>query len=176
MSTYIIGPCFLKRAKQKIYFSEILLKFIHSNPLKLGIDDQNIILNEYHEIAKQDQCIASWLQLMSTLKPLSFEKISIGPFTQNGKSLDVYIATCSCVIGCKKMIVFTFQSLDGYEIVEGTKLKVDDECLIEILDRDTAIKDVAEDENSGKGVVYNIKDSIVATKNSSITDSSIRKQ
>jgi hypothetical protein len=162
MGVYIIMPCLLKEAKEKVYLTEVLLPFTHQNNLKVGLDTKDKIITEYHQIAKDNPGIASWIQLMS-YSPTSFEKISIPNNDIDTTEVEYYLLVCKHVTQQKKVIAFSYQSFYNYPFKESNKICYEGFDM-NVYDRDDAIEELKCFNNNN--IIIN--DSIIATNGSSI--------
>lgn len=160
MSIYIISSCFLRNVTSKIHITEVLLKFTQLNEYKVGIDTQKKIIDIYSEVAENKPEVAYWLQLMSH-EPTSFEEIcELRPDIII--EIEKYLFLAKSIVNKKNLIVYSYQSLDGFKFSESNKLEYE-ESMINVFDRDSAINEFSDTQ------AILIKNSIIATNGSKIS-------
>lgn len=160
MGVYVLSPCHLERFSNKnsgVFLSMIeLLK----GEKKIVLDKEGNILNKYMEIAENNPAVASWLDLLNLNQELCYEFVDCNS-EQNNNDIKFYLDVCCCVVKCHKIIVNSYQVLQGYKF-DGNNIE-HSSMTISVFDRSTVYDELC------KSIPNNyIIDSVVATNGSSI--------
>lgn len=161
MSLYIISPCFLENVDSKNYICDILNKFTQTNPYKVAIDTNDVLMSEYNTIADNRPGIASWLHFLSLKPPSSIEKISIPTENFPSDITNYLFFMCTYINGQKRIIFYSTQSIINHQISDDMEIEFNG-CTIKLLDRDSALNEFTKNE-----VIY-INKSIIASEGSTI--------
>lgn len=145
----------------------------------IAVDDQNILLSEYAEIAEKCEHVAGWLDLISKFHDPLYVKIPIKKeLIENDES--IYFVICTGTKNERVIIVDSHQEWQHHEYAsEGIILF--EELPIKILDKNEAVKELQETKTTINNIQNETimgdkiksKKSIVATGSSTASDSSV---
>lgn len=166
MAVYTLSKCILENINAgKKYVTDLLYVFtMDSNPHKVTVDSQNIVLDIYAQLARSNEFIATWLQLMSH-QPSNFEPINVD-LSSVSNDEEVFLKLCCETKSQQKIIVFTHEGWKFYNYHSDRVIYYNDK-FIYVLDRDEAIQDL----NSVATVNITAFNSIIAANQSSINNS-----
>lgn len=148
----------------KRYIADILMVFPQSNPFKVALDKDQIIIEIYENLGQKNEFVALWLSLMSQ-KPSSFETINVE--TKDIQNVEeIFLKVCSSTKSQQKLIVYSKETLSLYDFIDSNQIDYKGKKII-VYDRDDAIIELKETTES---TILNIKDSIVGTEGSKMRD------
>lgn len=166
MAAYTLSKCILENINAgKKYITYLLFVFTRdANPHKVAVDSQNIIFDIYTQLAKSDEFIATWLQLMSH-QSSNFEPINVD-LSSVSNDEEIFFKVCCETKSQQELIVFTHEGWKYYSY-HSDKVICYNKKFICVLDRDEAIQDL----NSTNGGNITAYSSIIAANQSSINNS-----
>ncbi|SMD44203.1 hypothetical protein SAMN00777080_2821 [Aquiflexum balticum DSM 16537] len=166
MAAYTLSKCILENINAgKKYITDLLFVFTRdSNPHKVTVDSQNIILDIYTQLAKSNEFIATWLQLMSH-QPSNFEPINVD-LSSVSNDEEIFLKVCCETKSQQKIIVFTHEGWKYYNYHSDKVIHYNNK-FIYVLDRDEAIQDL----NFVNSANITAFGSIIAANQSSINNS-----
>lgn len=177
MICYTLSDCVLEKMHpdDKESIADFLTYFLQkANPCTLVVDDTNIIVRRYQEIAvtTRNSGLALWLQLMAIM-PSSWESIKIDT---EGLSFpqEIYLRVCSCTFH-KKLIV---HSHNGWTLnmYDTEKSIIYNGTIINVLDREEAVNEIPKAGQQPILQIYgDVIQSQIATGRSEIKDSDIKR-
>jgi len=169
MAAYTLSKCILENINAgKKYITDLLFVFTRdSNPYKVAVDSNNLIIDIYTELAKTNEFIATWLQLMSH-QPSNFEPIKVN-LSKVSNEEEIFIKVCCETKSQQKLIVFSHEGWENFEYHSDKVILYNNKHIL-ILDRDEAIQDL----NSTIAGNITAYGSIIATNQSSIKQSDIK--
>lgn len=176
MGVYTISKSILENIKEdKSCATDILFLFTNQRTFnhKVAIDTQDRILNLYRDVAKNDNTIATWLDLMSYNKTSNFEKIKVDLSNIKNEE-DIFLKTCSETKNSKTLIIFCHQEWKDHQYSNESNIIEYNGQKIKILDKDDAIHEL----NNITQNTYNTynTNSIIASENSVIKNPEIKQK
>lgn len=156
MSIFTISSLFLSKIESNHHF-DILLDFTKTdNPLKVAIDDDGFIIDQYRNAILANDKFAEtlkwWLDYMSNENP-KFEYICVIPPEYKTHSIHPFFYVAKEVEGDKILIVYSKRECKGICTIKG-KCGEFENRQIQIYDRDEArqiVKAIAIQSHAGSG-------------------------
>lgn len=179
MICYTLSDCVLEKMHpdDKGSIADFLNYFVQkANPCTLVVDDKDIILSRYHEIASTNPGLAHWLDLM-TRRPSSWEFVNVDTDDLNFPQ-EIYLRVCSRTIN-KNLIVHSHNGW-SLELHNAKKVVIYNGTEINVLDREEAINEIPKAGQQPVVNIYgniygNISQSQIATEGSVINESDIKR-
>lgn len=124
MSTFTICKKFLVACSSDNQLAlNTIFHFVHDGPLRLAVDDKNLIINDYYSIAQGDSSIvASWLSLLGYRGKSAFDTVSIRDVMADEK---LYFEVCSNCMPAGKLICDSKQNYINFPVDDKNVTLID---------------------------------------------------